>query len=79
VGVSFDGSNVRFTFGIPRGNDGAPGEVSQQQLDDAISGTSANTNNVGTLGLVVSDPPTQGEVQQIADKLDELINALRRP
>ena len=79
MGVSFDGSNVRFTFGIPRGNDGAPGEVSQQQLDDAISGTSANTNNVGTLGLVVSDPPTQGEVQQIADKLDELINALRRP
>jgi hypothetical protein len=28
--------------------------------------------------LVVSDPPTQGEVQQIANKLDELINALRR-
>jgi len=28
--------------------------------------------------LVASDPPTQSEVQQIADKLDELINALRR-
>ena len=35
-------------------------------------------NGVGTLGLPVSDPPTQGEVQAIADKLDELINALRR-
>jgi hypothetical protein len=31
-----------------------------------------------TLGLAVSDPPTQSEMQQIADKLDELINALRR-
>jgi hypothetical protein len=38
VGVSFDGSNVRFQFAIPRGNDGSngsdgsqgqPGEVSQ--------------------------------------------------
>ena len=28
--------------------------------------------------MVVSDPPTQGEVQAIADKLDELINGLRR-
>ena len=33
---------------------------------------------VATLGLGVSDPPTQAEVQSIADKLDELINALRR-
>jgi hypothetical protein len=28
------------------------------------------------LGLTVSNPPTQAEVQAIADKLDELINAL---
>jgi hypothetical protein len=29
-------------------------------------------------GLVVSDPPTQSELQAIVSKLDELINALRR-
>ena len=28
------------------------------------------------LGLTVSNPPTQADVQAIADKLDELINAL---
>ena len=28
------------------------------------------------LGLVVSNPPTQAEVQALADKLDELINTL---
>jgi hypothetical protein len=28
------------------------------------------------LGLTVSNPPTQAEVQAIADKLDELINTL---
>ena len=52
--------------------------ASQTDVDAAIAGTSSNTNGVGTLGMVVSDPPTQGEVQTIADKLDELINGLRR-
>ncbi len=47
-------------------------------LSVAIAGTSAISNGVALLGLVVSDPPTQSEVQQIADKLDELITALRR-
>ena len=28
------------------------------------------------LGLTVSNPPTQAEVQAMADKLDELINSL---
>jgi hypothetical protein len=28
------------------------------------------------LGLTLSNPPTQAEVQAIADKLDELINSL---
>ena len=48
------------------------------QLATAIGGTSNNSNAVATLGLVVSDPPTQAEMQQIANKLDEVINALRR-
>ncbi len=84
VEVAFDGSQVHFSYGIPRGNDGssgadgAPGEVSFQQLTDAIDTTSSNSNGVDTLGLAVSDPPTQAEMQQIADKLDELITALRR-
>ena len=89
VGVAYDGTNVRFTFGIPRGNDGSPGaagEVSSGQLGSAISsavssaiaGTSNVSNGVATLGLAVSDPPSQGEVQQFVNKLDELILALRR-
>jgi hypothetical protein len=87
VQTSFDGSNVRFQFGIPRGfngNDGgsgpqgSPGEVSNVQLNSAINGTSNNTNAVSLVGMTVSDPPTVGEVQAIASKLDELILALRR-
>ncbi len=96
VSVAFDGTNVRFTFGIPRGadgnsgNDGAtgaegpqgppgpPGEVTSAQLSSAIQSTSANSNSVAELAGAISDPPQQVEVQAIADKLDELILALRR-
>ncbi len=68
----------------PAGNDGAQGppgpqgEVSQQGLDAAISGTSNNTNGVTTLDLVVDAAFNQTQMQSLADKLDELINALRR-
>ncbi len=47
-------------------------------LSAAIAGTSSHSNGVALLGLAVSDPPTQAEVQQIVNKLDELITALRR-
>ena len=83
VGVSFDGSNVRFTFGIPRGNDGSngsdgsqgpPGEISQVQLDNAISGTSANTNGVSTLDTGFADP----DMEAMRQKLNEMILNGRR-
>ncbi|MBL9183014.1 MAG: hypothetical protein JNN17_12810 [Verrucomicrobiaceae bacterium] len=66
----------------PTGPQGPPGEVTQTDLNNAelnmLSQSSANSNGVSTLNLVVSDPPTQSEVQDLANKLDELINALRR-
>jgi hypothetical protein len=34
---------------------------------------------VTPLGLTVSNPPTQAQVQAIADKLDELITGLQGP
>jgi hypothetical protein len=77
VGVSFDGTNVRFTFDIPQGQEGpmgATGEVSQSQLDNAINGTSNNSNGVSTLDTAMADP----DVETLRQKLDELINALRR-
>ena len=62
----------------PEGPQGPMGEISSMDLSNAIYGTSNNSNLVGTLGLVASSPPTQNEVQSLGDKLDELINALRR-
>ena len=51
----------------------------QSQLNAAIAGTSSNSNAVANLSLTINNnPPQQFEVQPIADKLDELINSLRR-
>ena len=47
-------------------------------VNTALPQTSSNSNAVPLLGLGVGDPPTQSDVQSIASKLDELINALRR-
>ena len=79
--VDYSDGNSAGPFAMPagpQGPQGTPGEVSAQQLSDAIGGTSANSNNVQLLGLTVSDPPTQSELQAVANKLDELINTLRR-
>ena len=61
-----------------KGEKGDPGDVSSQQLANAIAGTPSNCNGVELLSLIVSDPPTQSEMQAIANKLDELITAMRR-
>jgi hypothetical protein len=87
VQTSFDGSNVRFTFGIPRGQDGSngndgaqgpTGEVSEAMLSstigNALSNTSANTNGVGTLDSNFTDP----DMEALRQKLNELISAARR-
>ena len=53
----------------PEGPQGPPGEISQAQLDDAISGTSANTNGVGTLDDAFGDP----DLEVLRGKVNELI------
>lgn len=91
VDVSFDGNNVRFQFGIPRGqngNDGStgmtgpPGEVTNAQLDNAITGvlnvSSNHSNSVNTLNQPADANYNQAQMQDVLSKLDELILALRR-
>ena len=85
VDVSFDGTNVHLTFGLPVGADGiqgAPGEVSASQLNDAIAAalvsaaanSSANTNAVATLDTPFADPAS-GALRQ---KMNEMILTQRR-
>lgn len=56
------------------GAQGAPGEISQAQLDSAINGTSANTNSVSTLDSSFADP----DMEAMRQKLNEMILNGRR-
>jgi hypothetical protein len=82
--VSLDsGGTLHFSFQIPQG---ANGEVSTMQLNDAIAtavnqavstaqgASSNNSNAVAELGISPSDP----DLSVVVQKLNELIQALRR-
>lgn len=82
VSVSITGTTLHFTFGIPEGQtgpQGIPGEVTQAALDAAISGTSSNSNGVSLLSQSAFSYYEQTQMQDLLNKMDELITALRRP
>ena len=48
-------------------------------VQDAINVQSSGpVNDVNALALTVSNPPTQAQVQAIANKIDEMLTALKR-
>jgi hypothetical protein len=75
VTAIFDGVNVRFSFQIPQG---VAWEVSAVELSTAMSnltfGSSASSNGVALLLPAIPAP----SLLDVAQKLDELIQALRR-
>ena len=84
--VSLIGGVLHFNFDVPQGQQGPTGDVSQSQLSNdlvntqnaavntALPLTSNNSNAVSLLGVSSGD----FTVQTLIDKLNELINALRR-
>ena len=62
----------------PEGPQGPPGEVTQSDLNNAelnmLSQSSANSNGVSLLDTPYADPAAE----ELRNKLNELINALRR-
>jgi hypothetical protein len=49
-----------------------------QAIQNNFDDLRARLISLTPLGLTVSNPPTQAEVQALADKLDEVLAALRR-
>lgn len=92
VSSDFDGSVVHLSFGIPegapgeQGPQGLPGEVTTQQLNDAVQSgvqaslaqSSSNSNGVQLVATNAESYYDQGQMQAMIDKMNELINALRR-
>jgi hypothetical protein len=84
VSATFDGANVHLAFGIPQGATGSQGpqgpmgEVTPQQLSDAIATTARNPNAIAPFTGTFSDPPTQAEMQAFAAYVETLRAALAR-
>jgi len=84
VGLTLVGQTLHLTFGLPQGASGAPGaegppgEITQAQLDAAMVGSSANSNTVSTLGQVADGFYNQSQIQDLINKVDQLILTLRR-
>ena len=47
-------------------------------LANAVQGTSANSNGVGSIAMNVDPDYNQNQLQMVVNKLEELISALRR-
>jgi hypothetical protein len=75
VTASISGGVLHLSFGIPTG---PAGEVTQTLLDDAIQTTSANSNSVNQLNGTADLSYQSSQMQEVMNKLDELIWALRR-
>jgi hypothetical protein len=91
VNVSVTGNTLHFTFELPQGQEGAPGqegpqgipgEVSQTDLSNGLqntlSQTSANTNTVNVMPFGAPADYQPLVFQEVINKVNELINALRR-
>ena len=66
----------------PPGPQGPPGEVTQADLNNAVlsllSQSSSNSNAVPTVGQVADASYNPAQLQDLINKIDELILALRR-
>jgi len=60
------------------GAQGQPGEVSNQQLSDAINGTARNPASIGPFTGDFSDPPTQNEMRAFRDWANSFFGATAR-
>ena len=83
VSVSFDGSNVRFTFGIPRGNDGTGANGAARRGDEcaahqARSAARATTQRRGDDGHAFCLIRRMADMELMRAKFNELVLALRR-
>ena len=80
VSASITGTVLHLTFGIPQGvqgDAGPPGEVSAQDLADGLETRAHAIPAVGTLELTVEPEYSPTQAQDIINKMNEIITALK--
>lgn len=83
VAVSLTGTVLHFSFGLPQGEAGPPGdagpagEVTAQQLADAVETRAHAVHGVDPLALTAEAEYSPTQVQDIANKVDEILNVMK--
>ena len=92
VGATFDGTNVRFTFGIPRGSDGPAGPQGTQgtQGNDGPQGPTGEVSNAALTAAIagtssntnaiptLDTPFADPDAEAVRQAFNALVLALRR-
>jgi hypothetical protein len=81
VFISYSQADKSFVNNLAAGDpgpQGPPGEVSQAQLDAAISGKANNPSGIAPYAGTFSDPPPRAEMQDFAAWTESLRAALVR-
>ena len=74
------GGILHLNFGIPQGNEGSegpPGPVTEQMLSDGLDTRAYNVAGLPTLGITADAEYQSGQLQEVADKVDQLIIMLQ--
>lgn len=80
VAVSISGGVLHLTFGLPQGADGGegpPGEVTAQDLADGLETRSHAVHGVAPLALTAEGEYSPTQLQDVANKVDEMLNVMK--
>lgn len=77
VSVTVTGNTLHFTFGIPSGEPGPPGEVTTEQLTEGLDTRAYAVYHVPALAMTADGEYSSAQLQDIIYKIDELLNALK--
>lgn len=71
---------LHLTFGLPQGADGdagPPGEVTAQDLADGLETRSHAVHHVSPLALTAEGEYSPTQLQDVANKVDEMLNVMK--
>ena len=77
VGVSITGGVLHFSFSIPSGAEGPPGEVTLAQLADAVDARAYAAYGVESLNITAEGEYSPSQLDEVITKINELLNVLK--
>lgn len=77
VGVSITGGVLHFSFDIPSGAEGPPGEVTLAQLADAVDNRAYTVGALDNINFTAEGEYSPTQLDEVITKINEMINRLK--